>query len=31
MTYIVAPRDVVHIDGLTVDKMLDLYVETPGT
>ena len=31
MAYIVPPRDVVHIDGLTVGKMLDLYLETPGT
>ena len=27
MAYIVPPLDVVHIDGLTVGKMLDLYVE----
>ena len=31
MAYIDPPRDVVHIYGLTVGKMLDLYVETPDT
>ena len=31
MAYIDPPRDVVHIYGLIVGKMLDLYVETPDT
>ena len=31
MEYIDPPRDVVHIYGLIVGKMLDLYVETPDT
>ena len=31
MAYIAPPGDVVNIDGLTVGKMLDLYVETRGT
>ena len=31
VAYIGPPRDVVHRYGLTVGKMVDLYVETPGT
>ena len=31
MSYIGPPCDVVHIHVLTVDKNMDLYVETPGT
>ena len=30
VAYIGPPRDVVHRYGLTVGKMVDLYVETPG-
>ena len=31
MAYIGPPRDVVHTYGLTVGKMVDVYMETPGT